>query len=67
MRYIDHDINKRDFYLVACHEFDKQIEIVSTKNHNFKIIFPYAIEPDILNIFDVSVRLITDFKYEKNK
>ena len=65
VRYICHDVNKRDFYLVACNDFDKQIEIVSTKNPKFVIDFPYAVEPGILEIYDVSIRILLDECYNK--
>lgn len=67
VRYICHDNNGKDFLLVACYEFDKQIEILSTKNHKFVINFPYAVEPNCLEIYDVTIRVLKDHSFKEKE
>ena len=45
----------KEFFFVACHDYDTCLEIQSTSDHNFKLTIPRSVEPGIIKIFDIDI------------
>ena len=56
MRSFNADVDG-SFMLVACHEYDQEIEVFHSELPDLKICFEMKIEPGLLKIFDMELIL----------
>lgn len=56
IRFISCTDDGREFYFVACHNYDTNLEIQSTSDYNFKFNIPRSVEPGIIKIFDMDIK-----------